>query len=211
MADTGAQKYLKALEKKRKNEERSTGVRKGDAQVAAEQRKRAAKTEDSAARRSAFKPSAPKPAPKTGPTRDAPAYRTDKTKPSSQQGATRDAPAYRPGKKKDTSKNDPNTAALTAAMLGLGAAAGAVSKMANKRLTAPRPPTPPKPPVRIGNSVVPKNKLGDAKQYRVPKFPTYSQDKARDSARRTGGKPGGSGARRPSGPGLRGRLGGRRT
>ena len=86
MADTGSQKYLTALEKKRKNEERSTGTRKGDAQVAAEQRKRAAKSEDSAARRSTSKPSAPpkptpKPAPKSGPTRDAPAYRGNKTTP----------------------------------------------------------------------------------------------------------------------------------
>lgn len=222
MADSGAQKYLTALEKKRKNEERSTGTRKGDAQIAAEQRKRAAKTEDAGARRLTSKPSAPpKPTPKSGLTRDAPAYRGNKTKPSSKQGPTRDAPAYRPGKKKDTSKDGPNVAAVAAAMAGLGAATATVSKLANKPLTAPRPPTPPKPPVRIGNSVVPKNKLGAANQYRAPKYPSYetkpsrpversgsatragttasrrarTQANARDASRSSGTKPGGTGAR----------------
>jgi hypothetical protein len=61
MADTKAQKYLTALEKKRKNEERSTGVRKGDAQVAKEQKAQARKREDAAARRKANTPKPPAP------------------------------------------------------------------------------------------------------------------------------------------------------
>lgn len=86
MANTAAQEYLKALEKQRKNQDRSTGSRKTDAQVAKDQAALAAKMtmrQDAGTRRKAASSSGTKTPSRATTARDAPAYRGNKAAPAS--------------------------------------------------------------------------------------------------------------------------------